>query len=492
MNLFKVFLIFVAFFCLKFSATAQDMSDYGSPLEIIIPYDTDSLYAVYNETKSPDDLDIVTQWSSIKYFSPSTPEWSPDGQWIAFATEGHLWIVSVDGGIPELIYSNYKNIEYYGRRYDQINNICFTPDSKEITFSKDYLDEEKGSIIDITINDDGSTQSSLNNPVYSIESVNIYTGEHRVIADGKQPSWSHDGRYLCYINFDYRRQTSGTPDHDTYLTVLDTQTGEKRFLTYGFAIKTPLFSTDDSEIMYSFNPGLGSTQFYKILASGGDIEQFSFPIQYWDGTGKQRYLSDISPDGEWILYEDSNIDRIYSYSFSDSTGTRWKGSCPTKHLCLYHLVSGETYKIFPEPQDTNMEGGNGVFSPEGTKICYLFRDYSHRDTVNPHLYIRDIDLDSYLDVHVEAESPESYMLLSNYPNPFNPATTISYNLPRNGLVSMKVYNTSGQVVCVLKNEYQSAGNYSLTWNANELSSGIYFCVLTANELSETRKMMLVR
>ena len=93
---------------------------------------------------------------------------------------------------------------------------------------------------------------------------------------------------------------------------------------------------------------------------------------------------------------------------------------------------------------------------------------------------------------VAEEEPVEFTLEQNYPNPFNPTTTIEYNLPQDGYVILSIYNTSGQKITVLTNEYQTAGNYFVTWDATGLPSGLYFCTLKANGFTETMKMLLMK
>ncbi len=87
---------------------------------------------------------------------------------------------------------------------------------------------------------------------------------------------------------------------------------------------------------------------------------------------------------------------------------------------------------------------------------------------------------------------KDFTLEQNYPNPFNPSTRITFNLPMLGNYSLKVYNTVGQEVAVLFNGQLTAGTYSYTFNAANLSSGIYFCRLAGEGMTLTRKMNLVK
>ena len=89
-------------------------------------------------------------------------------------------------------------------------------------------------------------------------------------------------------------------------------------------------------------------------------------------------------------------------------------------------------------------------------------------------------------------SSRGYRLHENYPNPFNPSTRIAYELPVNGWVQLKVYNTLGQEVATLVNGEKSAGRYEVVWDARNLPSGIYFYRLQANGFSEVKKLLLLK
>jgi photosystem II stability/assembly factor-like uncharacterized protein len=89
------------------------------------------------------------------------------------------------------------------------------------------------------------------------------------------------------------------------------------------------------------------------------------------------------------------------------------------------------------------------------------------------------------------ETPQSFALLQNFPNPFNPATTIRYALPRSAHVSIKVYNSLGQAVSMLVDGYKEAGYYQVQWNT-DVPSGVYFYRLQAGEYVGAKKMILLR
>ncbi|MBM4158860.1 MAG: T9SS type A sorting domain-containing protein [Ignavibacteria bacterium] len=94
--------------------------------------------------------------------------------------------------------------------------------------------------------------------------------------------------------------------------------------------------------------------------------------------------------------------------------------------------------------------------------------------------------------NVKVEEPEEYILNQNYPNPFNPTTKINFALPKQGFVTMKVYDILGRVVRTLVNEYKNAGNYITEFDGTNLSSGVYFYKLTADNFSNVKKMILIK
>ena len=88
--------------------------------------------------------------------------------------------------------------------------------------------------------------------------------------------------------------------------------------------------------------------------------------------------------------------------------------------------------------------------------------------------------------------PKSYSLSQNYPNPFNPVTKINYAIPKDGLVKIRIYDILGREIIKLVNEEKPAGTYELTWNAENLPSGIFFYQLRTNSFIENKKMILLR
>ena len=92
----------------------------------------------------------------------------------------------------------------------------------------------------------------------------------------------------------------------------------------------------------------------------------------------------------------------------------------------------------------------------------------------------------------KSELPKEFFLLQNYPNPFNPQTKISYSVPKESFITLKVYDLLGREVATLVNEKKPVGEYSVPWNADNVPSGIYFYKLSAGDFIQTKKMILMK
>ena len=139
-----------------------------------------------------------------------------------------------------------------------------------------------------------------------------------------------------------------------------------------------------------------------------------------------------------------------------------------------------------------VEGHGNSNSPKQ----YIFIDTDVEQSGYYHYRLKQLDNDGtyeYSDiVTIEAGIPNNYYLSQNYPNPFNPETRIYYTLPEKQLVSLRIYNTLGELVRELVNEVKEAGSYSVMFNASNLSSGIYIYMLRTSEFTENKKMILLK
>jgi hypothetical protein len=127
-------------------------------------------------------------------------------------------------------------------------------------------------------------------------------------------------------------------------------------------------------------------------------------------------------------------------------------------------------------------------------LTYYWNDYSSGRpevrSIQPEFERQIVDVDG-------TSIPKTFALRQNSPNPFNPVTRVSYDLPKAGEVRVSVFNVLGQHVKDLVNGYQEAGTHEVVWdskdeNGSSVASGIYFYRIKTSEFSDTKKMMLLK
>jgi len=91
-----------------------------------------------------------------------------------------------------------------------------------------------------------------------------------------------------------------------------------------------------------------------------------------------------------------------------------------------------------------------------------------------------------------SELVDNFELQQNYPNPFNPETTIEFELPEKNFTSLIIYNVRGQIVETLSSTVLNKGIYSVSWNAADFPSGVYFYTLSSGNLTQTKKLSLIK
>ncbi len=135
------------------------------------------------------------------------------------------------------------------------------------------------------------------------------------------------------------------------------------------------------------------------------------------------------------------------------------------------------------------------------KIDIPFDDQNY--TVTPQdttLLVTDNDSSFYVEfvytlntgVEDKKNIPTKFYLNQNFPNPFNPATTIEYGLSKAGRVNLTIYNILGEKVKTVVDEFQKAGHYRFTWQPANLASGIYIYKINSGSFNKTKKLILLR
>ena len=127
---------------------------------------------------------------------------------------------------------------------------------------------------------------------------------------------------------------------------------------------------------------------------------------------------------------------------------------------------------------------------------YQFDCHISSSTPNLEYRLKQIDFDGSCTysqiVSIENNVPKKFELCQNYPNPFNPTTTINYSLAKDGWVTLTIYNPLGEQVKTLVSKQQSAGQYQISFDAGNMSSGMYFYQLKTGSFTDLKKMLLLR
>ncbi|MBD3408798.1 MAG: T9SS type A sorting domain-containing protein [Ignavibacteriales bacterium] len=159
-------------------------------------------------------------------------------------------------------------------------------------------------------------------------------------------------------------------------------------------------------------------------------------------------------------------------------------------------VENRGFAIERRYEDGDFEKIGFVASAGATGANYSFVDQAASKAGVYTYRLKQIDLDGAFrysrSVEVEVGTPNEFALDQNFPNPFNPSTTIRYELAQDVQVKLAVYNSIGEQIATLVNAQQAAGRYDVSFNASSFSSGIYFYRLEAGDFVDVKRMLLLK
>lgn len=260
-----------------------------------------------------------------------------------------------------------------------------------------------------------------------------------------------------------------------------------------------------SALYYSYSTDAGVT-----WSANERMSDFFDPHLGWPNQQKMGDYYHMTSDANgahlaWAATFNGEEDVYYSYITSGAVPvelTSFTSSVGKNGVNLSWTTSTETNnKGFEIERSTDRKDWSAIGFVQGNGTTSEPQVYSYTDKLSgvtaPRLYYRLKQLDfngtyDYSDVSTAEIAPSSFELAQNYPNPFNPSTVISYSLPENEFVALKVYDVLGKEVASLVNEQKPAGKYSVNFNASELGSGVYFYTLKAGAQVQSRKMILVK
>ncbi|HPN36849.1 MAG TPA: M14 family zinc carboxypeptidase [Melioribacteraceae bacterium] len=204
----------------------------------------------------------------------------------------------------------------------------------------------------------------------------------------------------------------------------------------------------------------------------------------------------INKDG-WYLDDIG----IYSYAIIPVELTSFTANISDGNVILNWNTATELNNLGFEVQKSTNEREwvkIGFINGAGTSTDPTTYNFVDKDVFYGNNYYRLIQIDFdgtkkiINPIKVNFTGVLKYELLQNYPNPFNPNTTIKFTVPNKNLVTLKVYDVLGKIVATLVNEVKEAGNYSVDFNAEDLSSGTYFYEIKSGEFYSVKKMNLIK
>jgi len=298
-----------------------------------------------------------------------------------------------------------------------------------------------------------------------------------------------------------------------------------------FCLPPPFFNEDISprDYRYGVLPYTGQVEHRLLIHLGYNVslaEMFwNFPpgvsVHLEDIFGGIYFELDLQDTGSFVftdsllyaVYQEFkmivNYDNIIPVELTSFTASVLQNE---KGVQLNWTTATETnnsrFEILRFTQNDNEWNSIGFVPGHGTTTETQHYSFTDND-INPGKYqykLKQIDYDGTFEysqiVGVEIPFVNEFSLSQNYPNPFNPKTVISYQLPVNGNVTLKVYDILGNEVATLVNEEKQPGVYEVEFNASSLSgsvsakggyaSGVYFYQLKAGEFTSIKKMILLR
>jgi len=206
---------------------------------------------------------------------------------------------------------------------------------------------------------------------------------------------------------------------------------------------------------------------------------------FWNDSQHEIYFyQDEKPDSITIAY--SNIQGGESGIVKNSIGTiNWLEG---NNDCDPIFIDSEQDNFYLQENSPCIDAGTAFFIFNNDTIINL----------NPSEYIGTapeigiLEIPYILGINKNLLLPNQILLYQNYPNPFNSNTRISYKLTKTSFVKLSIFDINGRLIKTLFSERQDAGNYSINWNSNNLSSGVYFYRIDAGEFNSVKKCLLIK
>jgi hypothetical protein len=243
---------------------------------------------------------------------------------------------------------------------------------------------------------------------------------------------------------------------------------------YGHEVKVPNTLTNQWEMLvFDFSADIGKEVTRVVFFPDFPDTRTAGSTNYWDNL-QFDYVVPVELTSFTVIIVGNNVKLQWATATeTNNRGFEIQRSINNREFSVIDFVPG--YGTTTEKRDYTYMDNSGI---TGT-ISYR---------------LKQIDYDGAYEYSqvVEVTKVTAFELSQNYPNPFNPTTAITYSVPQNSFVTLKVYDVLGSEVAELVNGQVEAGVHKVNFNAFNLNSGIYFYTIKAGNFSETKKLMLMK
>jgi len=254
------------------------------------------------------------------------------------------------------------------------------------------------------------------------------------------------------------------------------------FITAVPAIKLPLYSFVSPTLGDSTAKGIYYSHFV-VVAHSSDYHNF-----YYSERDSGYSVDNLTPPAPDVVAEAVPL----------AVELHWNTN-PHPDVTQYSIFRSTTPGFSPSQQNLIGQTTDTYFRDESVlNVATLYyrvavEDDAHNRSVSEEIAVTTSDVK----FSGEADTPETYQLNENFPDPFNPSTEIAFQIPKDGQVTIIIYNLLGEKVKTLTNQFYATGRYRLTWNGqddhgHDAYSGIYFYRMEAGEFQASGKMILTR
>ena len=211
----------------------------------------------------------------------------------------------------------------------------------------------------------------------------------------------------------------------------------------------------------------------------------------WGGASSVVVNSILSSSEKASYRTDKVSQGIIAYSLSDTDLLPGNGNI----FGLPRFIQYGNTEYFLDELSPCVDAGTARFILDGDTLIDM--DEDSYTGIAPDLGAFELGLPTSISTKGHDETPSAFSLSNNYPNPFNPITTIRYKLPKNSNVDLVIYDVTGREIKTLVNHDQPAGQYQVQWDGlddsgNQVGGGIYLCQLITADYSKTTKMMYLK